>query len=305
MTTRPLADEAKGSVMADLFSRLAADFLPMLSEILKEPFAPVVVTGDDSSQTLSVVFEVSGDQNGTLAIAFSNPVAAARRFLEVTIGDPEGASVDEACQEIGNQAVGRLLGALGEDGVEIEIKYPGSVARGLYDGSEIAVGAGAVCGEMGLLVRAQEQGAPLAFGDQPDESAQPAQMHKDGGKLRVLIVDDSPVMCAFLEKIFLERGYEVAGKAADGVEALEMFQKYDPDLVTLDIVMPKLKGTDVLQRIMEMRPEAAVVMATSVSDARTVMKCLKMGAKRYIIKPYDKHAVISAVEKALGIGGRE
>ncbi len=284
--------------MSDLFSRLAADFLPMLSEILKEPFGPVVINADDTGNTISVVFEVSGDQNGTLAITFQNPVASARRFLEVTIGDPEGASVDEACQEVGNQVIGRLLGALGEDGVEIEIKYPGTVQHGVYDGSQIASGTGAICGELGLEVRAMEQGEPSA--------AAPAHVEDAGApKPRVLIVDDSPVMCAFLEKIFLERGYRVVGKAADGVEALEMFHKHDPDLVTLDIVMPKLKGTDVLQRIMEIRPEATVVMATSVSDARTVMKCLKMGAKRYIIKPYDKHAVIGAVEKALGIGGRE
>ena len=71
-----------------------------------------------------------------------------------------------------------------------------------------------------------------------------------------------------------------------------MFEKFDPDLVTLDIVMPKLKGTEVLKRIIELRPDATVVMASSVSDARTVMNCLKMGAKRYIVKPYDRTAVI-------------
>lgn len=292
--------------MSDLFSRLAADFLPMLAEILKEPFTPVVPSEGVAKPELVVIFEISGDQSGSLAITFHAPREAARRFLEVTIGDPEGATVEEACQEIGNQVVGRLLGALGEDGVAMEIQYPGTVNHKSNDGTLISAGAGAVCGWVGLEMKALMDGGTASVAGVVDEmGAGLSSAGLAGGKPRVLIVDDSPVMCAFLEKIFLERGYQVVGKAADGMEALEMFQKFDPDLVTLDIVMPKLKGTEVLERILQMRPGAAVVMATSVSDARTVMKCLKMGARRYIIKPYDKQAVVSAVEKALGLGGRE
>jgi two-component system chemotaxis response regulator CheY len=117
----------------------------------------------------------------------------------------------------------------------------------------------------------------------------------------VLIVDDSPVMCSFLKKIFEESGYKVAGIAHDGAEAVEKFEQVNPDLVTLDIIMPKLKGTEVLRQILEKEPAAKVVMASSVSDAKTVMHCLKIGAKRYIIKPYDREAVMHAVEKALGL----
>jgi len=124
----------------------------------------------------------------------------------------------------------------------------------------------------------------------------------DMTKKTVLIVDDSPVMCSFLKKIFEESGYEVAGIAHDGAEAVEKFEQVRPDVVTLDIIMPKLKGTEVLKQILEKEPDAKVVMASSVSDAKTVMQCLKIGAKRYIIKPYDREAVMTAVEKALGLG---
>ena len=63
-----------------------------------------------------------------------------------------------------------------------------------------------------------------------------------GSGQRVLIVDDSPIMRQMLVKIFTEEGFSVAGEAADGAEALELFESLQPDLTTLDIVMPKMRG---------------------------------------------------------------
>ena len=115
----------------------------------------------------------------------------------------------------------------------------------------------------------------------------------------VLIVDDSPVMRSMLAKFFTDNGFQVLGQASDGVEAIEMFERLNPDIMTLDIIMPKMRGTEVLENIMERYPDAKVVMASSVSDARTVMKCLKIGAKQYILKPYDAEKVMAAIRKAL------
>ena len=120
-----------------------------------------------------------------------------------------------------------------------------------------------------------------------------------GSGQRVLIVDDSPIMRQMLVKIFTDEGFSVAGEAVDGAEALEMFESLKPDLITLDIVMPKMRGIEVLERIMSSTPGAKVIMASSVSDARTVMHCLKMGAKQYIVKPYDESKIMEAVKKAL------
>jgi two-component system chemotaxis response regulator CheY len=120
-------------------------------------------------------------------------------------------------------------------------------------------------------------------------------------KTSVLIVDDSPVMRNMLAKFFTDHGFEVVGMAADGMEAIDQFEKLRPDLMTLDIIMPKMRGTEVLETIVRKYPEAKVVMASSVSDARTVMKCLKIGAKQYILKPYDEEKVMGAIQKALGM----
>ena len=122
-----------------------------------------------------------------------------------------------------------------------------------------------------------------------------------GSGQRVLIVDDSPIMRQMLVKIFTDEGFTVAGEAADGAEAVAQFEALKPDLTTLDIVMPKMRGIEVLEQIMAKYPDARIIMASSVSDARTVMHCLKMGAKQYITKPYDEAKIMSAVKKALGL----
>jgi two-component system chemotaxis response regulator CheY len=122
-----------------------------------------------------------------------------------------------------------------------------------------------------------------------------------GSGQTVLIVDDSPVMRQMLVKMFESEGFKVVGQASDGEEALVLFESLKPELTTLDIVMPKIRGTDVLATIMDKYPQSAVIMASSVSDARTVMHCLKIGAKQYIIKPYDEDKVMTAVRKALDL----
>ncbi len=122
-----------------------------------------------------------------------------------------------------------------------------------------------------------------------------------GSGQRVLIVDDSPIMRQMLVKIFTDEGFTVAGEAADGAEAVEQFERLRPDLTTLDIVMPKMRGIEVLEQLMAKYPDARIIMASSVSDARTVMHCLKMGAKQYITKPYDEDKIMAAVKKALGL----
>ncbi len=283
--------------MSEIFQRIASEFIPMLEGVAKDKFA-AIETEPSEKPEVAVSFKIDGDISGSLVAVFYSSQNIAKRFLDVTIGDSSGVDLNEACQEIANQVVGRILGAVGDMGVEVEISYPGVIMSAgeidvLSAGRKVIYAQSPICGVIGL--KAVDCNEPELF-----ESKTENVVSTEGNK-KVLIVDDSPVMCAFLEKIFVERNYEVVGKAADGVEALEMFEKFDPDLVTLDIVMPKLKGTEVLKRIIELRPDATVVMASSVSDARTVMNCLKMGAKRYIVKPYDRTAVITAVEKALGL----
>ena len=117
--------------------------------------------------------------------------------------------------------------------------------------------------------------------------------------IKVLIADDSSLMRALLTKILETNNIEVIAQATNGKEAVDLFEKHQPHLMTLDIEMPLKKGTEVLKELIEKYPDANIIMVSSLSDARVIMQCLKTGAKRYIVKPFDEKSVIDAIGKVI------
>ena len=116
---------------------------------------------------------------------------------------------------------------------------------------------------------------------------------------KILIVDDSLFMRMAL-KDKLPQGLEFV-EADSGAKALEQFEKYKPDLVLLDIVMPEgeEEGVRVLQTIMKEDPNAQVVMISAVGQEAVMEKCKKLGAKDYIVKPFNEKQITETVEKCL------
>jgi len=116
---------------------------------------------------------------------------------------------------------------------------------------------------------------------------------------KILVVDDSLFMRMTLKDV-LSKEYEIV-EADTGAKALEQFRKQKPDLVLLDIVMPKgeEEGVRVLQELMETNPQACVIMITAVGQEAIIEECKKLGAKDYIVKPFDKKLVAGTVEKCL------
>jgi len=118
---------------------------------------------------------------------------------------------------------------------------------------------------------------------------------------KILIVDDSLFMRMTLRNNLIGE-YEIV-EADSGAEALEQFQKEKPDLVLLDIVMPQgeEEGIRVLKEIMKNHPQACVVMITAVGQEAIIEECKKLGAKDYIVKPFDEKLVNETVEKYLSV----
>ncbi len=116
---------------------------------------------------------------------------------------------------------------------------------------------------------------------------------------KILIADDSLFMRMTLRDS-LPKDYEIV-EADSGAKALELFEKEKPDLVLLDIVMPKgeEEGVGVLGQIMQSSPEAQVVMITAVGQEAIIDQCKKLGAKDYIVKPFDEKQVTETVERYL------
>ncbi|MFC1782890.1 response regulator [Planctomycetota bacterium] len=116
---------------------------------------------------------------------------------------------------------------------------------------------------------------------------------------KVLIADDSLFMRMIL-KDKLPQGLEIV-EADSGAKALEQFKKEKPDLILLDIVMPEGEdeGVRVLQKIMKDDPGAQVVMITAVGQEAVMEECKKLGAKDYIVKPFNEKQITETVEKCL------
>ncbi len=105
---------------------------------------------------------------------------------------------------------------------------------------------------------------------------------------RVLVVDDALIMRMRIKEIARDSGWEIAGEAANGEEGLAQYRQLRPDLMTLDIVMPKLDGVAVLRQIRQEDPRAKIVMVSAVDQKGKLTECIRLGAVDFIVKPFDK-----------------
>jgi two-component system, chemotaxis family, chemotaxis protein CheY len=123
-------------------------------------------------------------------------------------------------------------------------------------------------------------------------------MMLDMGK--ILIVDDTLFMRTLLKNILFSGGHSIAGEAGDGDEAIEKYKELKPDLVTMDVVMPKMNGIDALRGIRSIDPNAKVIMCTAVGQEQMVKLAIKTGARGYIIKPFQAPKVLEEIKNVLG-----
>ncbi|CCQ37336.1 response regulator CheY [Natronomonas moolapensis 8.8.11] len=116
--------------------------------------------------------------------------------------------------------------------------------------------------------------------------------------MNVLIADDSEFMRSLLREI-LEEEYTIAGEAENGVEAIELYDENDPDLVMMDIVMPIRDGIEATDEITDSDPGAKVIMCTSVGQEQKMKNAIQAGAEGYITKPFQKPSVLEEIENVV------
>ena len=116
---------------------------------------------------------------------------------------------------------------------------------------------------------------------------------------RVLIADDASFMRQMIREIIEPEGHEVVGEATNGIEAVDLFNELSPDLVTMDIVMPKRSGIDAVKAILAEHPTACVVMCSALGQETLVMEALQAGARDFIVKPFKPENVIATLKKVL------
>ena len=115
----------------------------------------------------------------------------------------------------------------------------------------------------------------------------------------VLIVDDIAFVRKTLSDILSQAHYQIVGEAADGTEAIQMYIKLRPDIVTMDVVMPEMSGIDATRKICSIDKNAKIVIISAMGQENLVMEAINAGAKDYILKPFTSDDVLKTVTRAL------
>jgi len=118
-------------------------------------------------------------------------------------------------------------------------------------------------------------------------------------KFKAIVVDDSRVIRALLAAILAKNGIQVIGEATNGLQAVEMTNELQPDVVFLDVIMPVLGGIEALKQIKNLRPSTKIVMITATSSRELVIEAVKAGAAGFIVKPLIAEKVSAALAKVL------
>ena len=114
-----------------------------------------------------------------------------------------------------------------------------------------------------------------------------------------MIADDSDAIRMVLKDIITIGKHECVSEAANGIEAVEQFKKNEPDVVLLDMAMPKKDGLEVLKEMISLKPAAKVIMITATDNQSVIKQCVAEGAMAYILKPFNFEDVLHKIDQVL------
>ncbi len=116
---------------------------------------------------------------------------------------------------------------------------------------------------------------------------------------RVLVVDDANFMRLVVKDTLTPNGFEIAGEAANGAEAVARYAELRPDLVTMDITMKVKDGLEAAREILAGDPNARIVMVTALGQEKMLLDSIALGVRDFVVKPFTKERILSAAQKAL------
>lgn len=119
---------------------------------------------------------------------------------------------------------------------------------------------------------------------------------------KVLIVDDALFMRKMLSDIVKKEGLEICAEAENGKDAIDKYRQFTPDVVTMDIVMPKvdeIDGIAAVKEIVKGDPKAKIIMVSAMGQHSLVVEAIQAGAKDFITKPFQPSRVIEAINRIL------
>ena len=116
---------------------------------------------------------------------------------------------------------------------------------------------------------------------------------------KILVVDDAEFLRLRITKMLSGEGYEVF-EAENGVKAIQVYQANHPDLVLMDVTMPEMDGLTALKQIRAFDVKAKIIMLTALGQESVVLEAIKSGARDFVVKPFERDRVLTAIKKILG-----
>jgi len=120
-----------------------------------------------------------------------------------------------------------------------------------------------------------------------------------GRPIKLLIVDDSNIVRRRIERSQQFDGLELVGAAGNGIDALEIFGRTDPDVVTMDLTMPRMDGIECIGRMVALKPEVRILVISALADKATAVEAMERGANGFLNKPFTDRQLNEAIAELM------
>lgn len=291
-SAKPYVTELTALILRNITRFVTTDFyiekIKPVEDYKYTALAGQIVTGDHH---IVVAFGAESETSGILTLASEY---AKENLTEIN------SAVFDSIGEFTNICSGLLAADLSEKKVDIDMLPPFAYIDQAVKGRGYIIPIYLHGKRLDLFLAADS-------GAEPGTTPYQVKIEKKAGskvtadsKGTVLIVDDSALIRKTLRDLVENLGYTVVGEAINGAEAIEEYRSLKPGIVTLDITMPVMDGVEALKEIKKIDPSAKVVMITAAGQQNKVIEALKVGAAKFIIKPFSKDEVAETFKEILG-----
>lgn len=289
-SSKPFVTEIAGLVIRNINRFVTRDFymgpIRHVEELQYRRLAGQHTTGD-----YDLYVALAETEDGGFA-------ALASGFSEDTFGQGKMDVYDAVCEFI-NCSSGLFASDLSNKGIDLDMEpafvYEGQKATGKVYALPVYIADH----RLELLIAVDSK---VEMGQTPlDTAAECTNCGQNTGSARggILVVDDSRMSRKMLRTILEEGGYTVVAEAANGEEGLEAYRQYRPEVVTMDITMPRMDGIAALEQIKACDRSTKVVMITAAGQQQKIIEALKLGAEKFITKPYERSEVLAVMETVM------
>ena len=112
---------------------------------------------------------------------------------------------------------------------------------------------------------------------------------------KLMTVDDSDIIKNKIAQTAVKSDFEVVARASDGLEAIRLFQEHHPDIVTMDLTMPRMEGLECIKQLKSIEPKVKILVVSALADKATALEALKLGAVGFIVKPFNDEELSQAL----------